>query len=163
MRKTKKSPFTRTKKVAYAIPYTQVTSFSAIYHQHDYFAGKNESSQKCLSSSGADELRTFPAFERYGNVSSSLDKAILDNFAIQLLRNKELQGYVVVYVGPGARSNAGQRRIRSIKRYLTNVRGIPAKRVISKQGERRSEAGAELYLLPHDALKPGAKTDRTLP
>ncbi len=87
-----------------------------------------------------------------------MEKAILDNFAIQLLRNKELQGYIVVYVDRVAKSTEAQRRIRYIKICLNNVRGVPAKRVISKEGGRREAAGVELYLVPPD--KPGPNIER---
>ena len=82
-----------------------------------------------------------------------MEKAILDNFAIQLLRNKELRGYILVYVDRGAKTASAQRRIRFIKRYLINVRGVPAKRIISKDAGPREEAGVELYLVPQG--KPG--------
>ena len=120
----------------------------------DYIPRLSDNSRKCGSPSRSDyENQSIPAFERYGSISSPMEKAILDNFAIQLLRNKELRGYVVVYADRATKRTEAQRRLRYIKKYLTNVRGVPAKRIIPKEGGRRDEAGVELYLVPPD--KPG--------
>jgi hypothetical protein len=124
----------------------------------DYFPGKSDDSWKCPSF--PKQNSEIPAFERYGNISSSMEKAILDNFAIQLLRNKDLQGYVVVWVDRRTKTKEGRSRIRFIKSYLTSVRGVSAKRVISKVGGRREDAGVELYLLPPDGRKPDVKSNQ---
>ena len=116
----------------------------------DYLPQGKDRSMKCSASvSARDEI---PIFERYGNISLSTEKAILDNFAIQLQRNTQLKGYVVVYVDQAKKAPV---KIRYIMNYLIGERAVPRQRVTAINGGQISEAGVELYLVPHG--KPGPK------
>lgn len=110
---------------------------------------KDRSMKGSASVSARDEI---PVFERYGNVSSSMEKAILDNFAIQLQLNKQLRGYVVVYV---SQAKKAPMKIRYILNYLMRERAVPRERVTAINGGQLSEGVVELYLVPRG--KPGPK------
>lgn len=96
--------------------------------------------------------QSIPVFEQYGAVSTDSEKAILDNFAIQLLDNQDLTGYVVLRRGQQS-SKSVARKLRYIKDYLIKKRGVPAKRVSAFEGKSRHDYGVELYLVSKG--KPG--------
>ena len=125
----------------------------------DYSPSKSDVGLKCSSSSRSnDGIEPIPTFERYGNISLSMEKAILDNFAIQLQANKELRGYVVVYGNQAAQKRKGNSRLRFIKDYLTHVRGVPTRRIVYKERERRAGARIELFLVSPGKSGPNVKT-----
>ena len=72
-------------------------------------------------------------FEEYGELSWEDEKARLDNFAIQLLHDPDLIGYVLVYdAAGGCRGEAQARAIRA-KKYVVEHRSVPWNKVIWRQ------------------------------
>jgi hypothetical protein len=93
-----------------------------------------------------------PFFEEYGNVSTVTERAILDNFAIQLTKDPNLTGYVVVY---GERNLKTTRtRLGFIKRYLLKQRNVPADRLVARSSDLRREFTVRLYLASKGTPEP---------
>ena len=69
-------------------------------------------------------------FDSYGKISCENEKARLDNFAIQLLNNSDLVGYIFVVDGPDVCAGEGQARAIRAKRCVIEYRAIPWNRVI---------------------------------
>jgi hypothetical protein len=71
-------------------------------------------------------------FDRYGDVSWENQKARLDNFAIALLNDSNLIGYIIVYAGKQSCAGDAQRRGLRAKKYLVEHRDVDWNRVIWK-------------------------------
>ncbi len=80
-------------------------------------------------------------------MSAGRQKAIFDNFAIQLDEEKQLTGLVIIYSGSHKRAS---RTAQWIHNYLVNVRGVEPDRLVIKRAKRGNELSVELYLVPRD-------------
>jgi hypothetical protein len=93
-------------------------------------------------------------FDEYSSLSISDEKARLDTFAIRLLREPKMKGYIIIY--PGQRMGAGetQAHAKRVKDYLVKARGIEAARIVTIDGGRREKFEVELYALPSSISPP---------
>jgi hypothetical protein len=69
-------------------------------------------------------------FDQYGNIRWNDEKARLDNFAIQLMHESDLLGYIFVHDGKDMCSGEAQARAMRAKRYVVETRNVPWNRVI---------------------------------
>lgn len=86
-------------------------------------------------------------FDEYGQLRHCDHLARLDNYAIQLQNDPLMRGYIVVY----APESANKQIRNSIKDYLVNARGIPAKRLKTIYAGYNTEIAQpriQLYILP---------------
>jgi hypothetical protein len=83
-----------------------------------------------------------------------MEKARLDNFAIQLQNELAMKGYIVFYSKYRSPVAHAQARATRAKNYLINVRGLEAGRVEIINGGRRMKIALELYLIPQDSPAP---------
>ena len=95
------------------------------------------------------------AFDEYGNIPFSDEKARLDNFAIQLQNVEKEYGFIIVYAGRKATYGEAQIRAHRARDYLINVRGIAPERVKAVDGGFREELSVLLYVVP-DGWSPPA-------
>ncbi len=95
-------------------------------------------------------------FDSYGEVGYEGIEARLDNFAIQLQKDLNIDAYVVCY-GPANKSD----QIADVtKNYLVNRRGIDANRlqtVAAGRYKNPAEIQTELWLVPNGVKSPEAK------
>ena len=98
-----------------------------------------------LSCSSARQAKATPIFEQYGVISTELENAILDNFAIQLIKDPDLTGKVLLNQGQYSPKFAAQ-KLRRIKNYLFNQRRVPSNR-ISFEVKRARDFSVTLYLV----------------
>ena len=84
-------------------------------------------------------------FEKYRYTSADRQKAILDNFAIQLENENPLTGLIVIYSTNNKRASEAAAGVRN---YLINSRGIDPKRLAVKTAKQQTDLFVELYLLP---------------
>ena len=87
-------------------------------------------------------------FDEFSGVNCEDLEARLDNFAIKLLEDSKMKGYIVVYSGRHISVSEARARAKRAKDYLTKVRGIDAGRIMIIDGGRRDELTVELYLAP---------------
>ncbi len=89
-----------------------------------------------------------PWISRYfGRVSSEREKAEMDNFAIQVLNDPKMIGYILIYSGADSCRGEAQARALRIKNYLMSVRGVPWNRVMWKDGGRYKCDDMEIFFL----------------
>ena len=69
-------------------------------------------------------------FEQYGAISWGVERARLDNFAIQLMNDPNLIGYILVFDEVGGCPGEAQARAIRAKRYVVETRNVPWNRVI---------------------------------
>nr|AIA12587.1 PKD domain protein [uncultured bacterium] len=93
-------------------------------------------------------------FDEYGNISRDDEKARLDNFAIQLQQEPDSQGYIIVYAGRRTRPGDAQKRLDRARDYLTSLRGIDARRLVTLEGGTREDLTVELWIVPTGAAPP---------
>jgi len=96
-------------------------------------------------------------FDEYGILGGCDHSARLDNFAIELMNNPQLVGYVVTYGPGGEGSGTGNFRLRVSKDYLLNSRGISEERIRTIYGgpyKNLDESATELWLAPKGAPAP---------
>lgn len=96
----------------------------------------------------------FRAFDEYGDIRFSDEKARLDNFAIQLLNDESARGHIIVYAGRKATVAEAQIRANRALDYLTTVRKIDPQRVKAVDGGYREELTVHLYIIPSGAEPP---------
>ena len=94
------------------------------------------------------------AFDRYGNIRFSDEKARLDNFAIQLQNEEKAQGYIIVYAGRKATVAEAQTRANRARDYLINVRGINPERVKAVDAGFQEKFTVQLYIVPEGMTPP---------
>jgi len=94
-----------------------------------------------------------PIFQQYGLISTQLESAILDNFAIQLTNDQDLTGYVILRRGQYSSKFVGKRLMR-IRNYLIKRRQVPGSRISVREGKRQGDFTVELYLVPKGKARP---------
>lgn len=87
-----------------------------------------------------------PPFERYGEISSAMELAILDNFSIQLKQSQNMRGAVIVYTSSSRSKRQAQSKLARIKNYLLNVRKAPRNRLSFSIAGPTDSSMVELYL-----------------
>jgi hypothetical protein len=87
------------------------------------------------------------------NYSEAL-QANLDNLAVMLQREPELEGYIVVYGGRVGRRGHARSRGERAKYYLTNMRGLQSDRFTVIEGGYRERLMFEIWLIPRNGQKP---------
>ena len=95
------------------------------------------------------------AFDTFGDIRFEDEKARLDNFAIQIMNQKDAHGFIIVYAGRKATVNEAQRRANRAKNYMVKVRGIESGRLYAVDGGYRDELEIKLYVGPAGAEPPG--------
>ena len=94
-------------------------------------------------------------FDRYGVLSPADQNAHLDNYAIQLQNEPGARAYIIAYSGRTSPAGSAAARLRTIKQYLVETRGIEGSRLVTINGGVRERAGTDLWIVP-----PGAKPPR---
>ena len=97
------------------------------------------------------EIACWLPFDRYGKIRFSDEKARLDNFAIQLQNEEQMQGYIIVYAGRKATFGEAQLHANRAINYLIKVRGLDPQRVKAIDGGFREEFMVQLELAPPGA------------
>lgn len=87
-------------------------------------------------------------------LSFDMDKASLDNFAIQLQNEPTNTGYLIVYGGRGSRAGSADRLAKRSLDYLVQTRGIDRNRVVVVNGGTSDTDFIEMWLVPPGAEPP---------
>jgi hypothetical protein len=100
------------------------------------------------SASASSMPTNEPWISHYGGgISWEHEKAQMDNFAIQILNDPNLIGYILIYSGANSCRGEAQARALRIKKYLMNVRGVPWDRVMWKDAGRYRDKGLDIFFL----------------
>ena len=130
----------------------------------EYFPAAKDSHVRCPKFSAHqlsnDEMAYFK-FDEYSSLSFTDEKARLDNFAIRLLREPKMKGYIIIYSDQGMLSSEAQARAKRAKDYLVRARGLDAVRIVTVDGGRRERFEVELYALPSSISPPSLKHTAT--
>ena len=80
--------------------------------------------------------------------------AFLDNFAIQIMNDPNLIGYILIYSGEDSCREEAQARALRMKKYMMEVRGVPWNRVMWRDAGRYHGKGLEILHLgvPRDKM-----------
>jgi hypothetical protein len=119
----------------------------------DYFPGKEDDHLRCISPR-AGLRNERPPLEQYGDIPFSIEKARLDNFAIVLQAQPELEGYIIFSGGQSLPADQARTRAERAKDYLVNVRGISHERVAIIVGGPRKAFLVQLYAVPTGSPPP---------
>jgi len=68
-------------------------------------------------------------FDEYSKVSAAEERAYLDNFGINLIRDSNMIGYLAFQISRRESLASVKRRVEKNKRYLVHRFEIPAKRI----------------------------------
>jgi hypothetical protein len=82
-----------------------------------------------------------------GGISMETEMAYLDDFAIQIMNDPDLMGYILVYSGENSCRYEAQTRALRMKEYLVERRGVPWNRVMWKDAGRFRGQGLEIFHL----------------
>jgi hypothetical protein len=99
-------------------------------------------------------ITKYRPFEKYSPITSSDERARLDNFAVQLQNELNLKGYIIAYAGRRARAGEAIARAERARDHLVQTHGINAERVIAMDGGYREKLEVELYLVRSDLPAP---------
>ncbi|HSE30853.1 MAG TPA: hypothetical protein VLA93_04665 [Pyrinomonadaceae bacterium] len=97
---------------------------------------------------------TCRKFDEFPDISRNDEKARLDNFGIALQNDPTATAYVIVSPGRSAKQGEAQRRTARIVEYLSNSRGIDARRIVTLVGAAKDEMFVELWVCPQGATPP---------
>jgi hypothetical protein len=93
----------------------------------------------------------------FGNVRWEDEMARLDYLESKLREEPESIAYVIVYGGRrGAKRGDTEARMKCIKDYMLNRRGVQADRIVMTHGGYREESTVELWLTARDESGPTA-------
>ena len=93
-------------------------------------------------------------FDEFPKISHNDEKARLDNYAIELHNDPTATAYVIVYPGQQGRAAEVQRQTTRIVEYMTNSRGIDARRIVTVVGPTRPQLTVELWICPQGCKPP---------
>lgn len=82
-----------------------------------------------------------------GKINWETEEAYLDNFAVQVMNDPGLIGYIVVYSGKDSCAGEAAGRGIEMRKYLVERRGVPWNRVMWKDGGRFRGKGLEVFHL----------------
>ena len=82
-----------------------------------------------------------------GNIEAEAEMAYLDNFAIQLMHDENLIGYILVYSGADSCHGEAEAHVLRMMKYLRETRGVPWNRVMWKHAGRYTGQGIEVFHL----------------
>ncbi len=97
-------------------------------------------------------------FDQFPSVAFDDDKARFDNLAIELQNAPDSQAYIIIYAGRTSRVGQADALGRRTLDYLTNQRGVDARRITIVNGGYRDTDFIEIWICP-----PGAKTPEATP
>jgi len=117
----------------------------------EYFPLATENYLRCRLQPAVPDARKF---DEYSTLPISDEKARLDNFAVHLQNEPQLNGYIIVYAGPRARPGEAKTRAKRAKEYLVKARGLDPARIIILVGGKRDRLEVELYALPSSISPP---------
>ena len=95
----------------------------------------------------AESIEYFK-FDEYSNLTFADERARLDNFASRLRQEPDSKGYIIVYPGRGMVLRTARARANRAKRYLVEISGFDAARILAIEGSRREKFGVALYAVP---------------
>jgi hypothetical protein len=99
----------------------------------------------------------------YGDIAFEDEKARLDNFAIQLLNDPLLVGYILMSAGQKTFAGETTERLDRAKTYLVNVRETDPTRVVTVDCGFSQDLMIRLYIAPLDATAPVCSSYLTIP
>ena len=101
-------------------------------------------------------------FDEYGDLKFEDEKARLDNFAIQLLNDPLMVGYIHMSAGQETYENEAAERLDRARSYLVNVRRVDALRIVTVDCGFTSDLTIQLYLGPPGST-PSCNNSAALP
>lgn len=107
-----------------------------------------------------EENYTTQPFDSFGALPSDDAGARMDNFALALQNQPEMDGYIICYGTEGDGSGAANFIFRSFTDYLVNTRAIERERIKTIYGGRYKKADEvliELWIIPRAAPAPELK------
>jgi hypothetical protein len=117
----------------------------------EYFPSDQDTNLRCPKFSQSqvsyDSLAYFK-FDEYPNLKFADEKERLNNFASRLRQEPDSKGYIIVHPGRSMVSSTARARANRAKRYLVDIRGFDAARIITLEGARREKFGVALYAVP---------------
>lgn len=93
-------------------------------------------------------------FDQYGAIDWENEKARLDNFAIQLLQDEKLVGYILVFDSVTGCAGEAQARAIRAKQYLVEHRGVAWNRVIWRSEGHQDGIATILQPVPPGVVLP---------
>ena len=104
-----------------------------------------------------------PKFDAYGDIKFKVEKARLDNFAIQLLNDPLSSGYILAIAGQETFPNEATDRLDRAKTYLVNVREIDPNRVITLDCGFTEDLTVQLFVAPLGSSPPPCSIFNEIP
>jgi hypothetical protein len=109
---------------------------------------------------GQKVIQSAHLFDSYGWLNSEEASARLDNVAIQLESEQNVEGYFLCYGPEGDGSGTCNYQLRATKDYLSNYRGIDPERIKTTYGGRYknpAEVATEIWIVPQGVDAPEPK------
>ena len=95
-------------------------------------------------------------FDEYRDIKFSEERVRLDQFAIELLKEPNSKGYIIVYDATDTRKTTARERGERAKNYLIKERGLQETQIVVVNGGYRDKRSVELFITPAGALAPTA-------
>jgi hypothetical protein len=103
------------------------------------------------------------AFDRYGDIKFSEEKARLDNVAVQLMNQPLSTASILMSAGKETFENETSERLARAKSYLVDVREVNPNRIVTVDCGFSRELTIHLYIVPLGATLPGCSNTEEVP
>lgn len=97
------------------------------------------------STTGGDP-HSIIKFDEYGILAINEEHKRLDDFALMLQNEPNMQGFIIAYAGRRACAGEAQARAERDKNYLVKTRNIESARIVTVDGGYREELTVELFI-----------------
>lgn len=93
--------------------------------------------------------------DEFGDISCEDELVRLDNFSVHLQNAAaDSHGYIIVYGGRRGKRNEAKARAARMKYWLTYIRRLPSRRIVTIDGGYREEQTSELWMVLPGAPAP---------
>ena len=109
----------------------------------------------CLTVTGSERFsNSARKIDSFGAIACDDAMARLDLFALELQKDPEAFGYIVVYPERGGLPGTYESYIDFSREHLKMVRGISTDRLVTVRGDYRTELTTELWVVPPGSTLP---------
>jgi hypothetical protein len=123
-------------------------------HSISYIPSSKDSNLRCEGFPSYDGgIREYQPYASFSIKAQMIDER-LDEFAAQLAHRNNTKGYIITYAGQVSQKGEAKIMAEKAKQRLTDVRNIPASKIITIDGGFRETAEYELFLIPLEMLSP---------
>ena len=117
----------------------------------------------CLTAQAQEKITGAQKFDEFGDLRTDDVQALLDRFAKQVVKDQNLEAFIVFYRPEDILPGSSLREIYGFHEYLVNSLGVDPRRLKIVDGGISEKPINELWLVPSGTKPPSGPVMKTLP